>query len=377
MDTTMFWDEEIGSFPHGGRGAAVWVVRRSGPDPAAPIKLLLSWASGQARTSGLAGQPPLGGLLRTMNQQREELVQLEDGVALWLEPLYNLGEVRGGLAIWFDAGEPWRESIFLWGQRLAARLGPVLGQLAPLPGAAGLNLENLQPTLFPAAELDRGPEGPWPDRLPLANLRVGGDGKLPLPRPLNIPGIPSCVGTSLEMRLLGDRLGPIARSGVNVLLHGESGVGKEIVARALHLLSDRQKGPFIGQNCAALPETLFESELFGHRAGAFTGASGDKQGLLAAASGGTFFLDEIGDMPLPLQIKLLRVMQERRVRRIGDLKSRPVDLRFVAASHKDLEREIREGRFRLDLFYRLKVVRLVIPPCATGPRMWPPCWPSS
>ena len=117
----------------------------------------------------------------------------------------------------------------------------------------------------------------------------------------------------------------------------------------------------MGQNCAALPETLFESELFGHRAGSFTGAAGDKKGLLAAAHGGTFFLDEIGDMPLPLQIKLLRVMQERRVRRIGEVQTRPVDIRFVAATHQDLGRQIEDGRFRLDLYYRLKVVNIEIP----------------
>ena len=369
MDSTMFWDEEIASFPHGGRGAAVWVVRREGSEPASPLKVLLSWASGKARGAGLAASPPLGGLLRTMNQQREELVQHEGGVALWLEPLYHRGHVQGGLGIWFDVSEPWRESIFLWGQRLAARLGPLLGQLQPLPGTtAAAQVPAHQPTLFPVARVEPGsPVEAVTSGWPASRVRVGTDGRLPLPRPLIIPGIPRCVGTSLEMRRLGERLGPIARSGVNVLLHGESGVGKEIVARALHLLSERKEGPFIGQNCAALPESLFESELFGHKAGAFTGAGGDKQGLLAAASGGTFFLDEIGDMPLPLQIKLLRVMQEHRVRRIGDLKSRPVDLRFVAASHKDLEREIREGRFRLDLFYRLKVVRLVIPPLRHRP----------
>jgi len=162
-------------------------------------------------------------------------------------------------------------------------------------------------------------------------------------------------------------LGDIARSGVNVLLKGESGTGKEIIARALHHCSGRGTGGFVGQNCAALPESLFESELFGHKAGAFTGASSEKKGLLASANGGTFFLDEIGDMPLALQIKLLRVMQERRVRRIGEVKSRPVDIRFLAASHKDLPAEIESGRFRLDLYYRLKVVCLEIPPLRHRP----------
>ncbi len=116
-----------------------------------------------------------------------------------------------------------------------------------------------------------------------------------------------------------------------------------------------------------MPEALFESELFGHKSGSFTGAQGDKQGLLASANGGTFFLDEIGDMPVSLQIKLLRVMQERKVRRIGDLKGKKVDLRFVSATHKDLPAEIEAGRFRLDLFYRLKVVNLVIPPLRHRP----------
>ncbi len=367
MDTSLFWDEEIASFPHGGQGAAVWVVRREGKDLAAPLRLLLSWASGRARNEGLASQPPLGSFLRVMNHQREELVRREGGAALWLEPLFHEGQVSGCLGIWFDVSEPWREGIFLWGQRLAARLGPLLSQLAPMPLSGPLLPAGHQPSLFPLAQLNMLAEAGASVHAGPGKARVQGAGQLPLPRPVTIDGIPGCVGLSLEMRQLGSRLEAIARSGVNVLLHGESGVGKEIVARAIHLCSERKDGPFIGQNCAALPETLFESELFGHKAGAFTGASGDKQGLLAAASGGTFFLDEIGDMPLALQIKLLRVMQERRVRRIGELTSRKVDLRFVAASHKDLQEEIRHGRFRLDLFYRLKVVSLVIPPLRQRP----------
>lgn len=150
-------------------------------------------------------------------------------------------------------------------------------------------------------------------------------------------------------------------------MRGETGTGKEVIAKALHQCSDRRDGPFVAQNCAALPASLFESELFGHRAGAFTGASGEKMGLLASAHGGTFFLDEIGDMPMELQIKLLRVMQERQVRRIGELKSRKINIRFLAASHKDLSEEISQGRFRLDLYYRLKVVALEIPPLRNRP----------
>ena len=383
MERTTFWDEELRAFPHGGRGAAVWVVRRDGREAAAPLRLLLAWDWGLARRDGLAGRPPLGSLLRAMAEDREELIQRGRDAALWVEPLRQGDAVAGCLAVWMDAPEPWREGIFLWGQRLVPRLLPVLGVLEPQGPVPGETLG--QPTLFPlpppgaarsgaaereaagavAGEARRAPRRPY--RAP-SLLRVDGGGPaVPLPRPVSVPGIPGCVGCSTEMVRLGQKLAGIARSDVNVLLHGESGTGKEIIARALHLSSERASGPFIGQNCAALPESLFESELFGHRAGAFTGAATEKKGLLAAASGGTFFLDEIGDMPLALQIKLLRVMQERQVRRIGELKSIPVDLRFVAATHKDLPGEIGEGRFRLDLYYRLKVVSIVIPPLRHRP----------
>ncbi|MCB1184678.1 sigma 54-interacting transcriptional regulator [bacterium] len=366
-ETDRFWEEEVRGFPHGAGGAAVWVVRREGHDPSAPLAVLFQWATGTARRDGRAERLPLGALLRAMVECREELVQRDDEAALWVEPLLHRGQVGGALAIWFAAGERWRESIFLWGQRLGARLGPVLPQLEPRGHAATLPSPQLM--LFPEPARGNG-EPPAERTLPTARVGASRDPwsrEIPLPRPAPVPGIPGCVGASREMLDLGRRVPDVARSGVNVLLRGESGTGKEVVAAALHAGSERAKGPFVGQNCAALPETLFESELFGHKSGAFTGAASDKKGLLAAAHGGTFFLDEIGDMPLALQIKLLRVMQERRVRRIGELHAKPVDIRFVAATHKDLEDEIRVGRFRLDLFYRLKVVCLQIPPLRHRP----------
>ncbi len=370
MEHRAFWDEELRAFPHGGRGAAVWVVRRGSQEAGAPLQLMKSWDCGNARREGLAERPPLGSLLRAMADDREELIRRGRDTALWVEPLRQRGAVVGCLGIWFDAAEPWREGIFLWGQRLVPRLVPLLGLLEPQGPAPGETLS--QPTLFPLPAVSPRRQAAGPARtVATIGEAAAGQGRdtllVPLPRPATVPGIPGCVGASAEMVGLGLRLGNIARSGVNVLLHGESGTGKEIIARALHVASERQGGPFIAQNCAALPESLFESELFGHRAGAFTGAATEKKGLLAAASGGTFFLDEIGDMPLALQIKLLRVMQERQVRRIGELKSVPVDLRFVAATHKDLDAEIREGRFRLDLYYRLKVVAIVIPPLRHRP----------
>jgi len=153
-----------------------------------------------------------------------------------------------------------------------------------------------------------------------------------------------------------------AQTEFTVLLTGESGTGKELVARRIHRFSCRSEAPFVPVNCCALPSDLIESELFGHRKGAFTGAAGDRQGLFQAAHGGTLFLDEIGDMPLQAQVKLLRVLQQGTVRPVGGTTEIPVDARIVAATNQDVQRAIEQGRFRLDLFYRLNVLHLELPP---------------
>ncbi|MEX2178820.1 MAG: sigma-54 dependent transcriptional regulator [Gemmatimonadaceae bacterium] len=153
----------------------------------------------------------------------------------------------------------------------------------------------------------------------------------------------------------------VAKHPSTVLITGESGSGKELFAQLIHAESPRSAAPFVAINCGAIPEPLLESELFGHARGAFTGAVEQRSGLFEEASGGTLFLDEIGELPAPLQVKLLRALQEGEIRRVGDNTSRPVDVRVVAATSRDLESEVREGRFRADLFYRVNVVRIQLP----------------
>jgi two-component system, NtrC family, response regulator AtoC len=153
-----------------------------------------------------------------------------------------------------------------------------------------------------------------------------------------------------------------APADVTVLIEGESGTGKEVLARAIHRLSSRKDGPIIPVNCAAIPEGLLESELFGHERGAFTGAVRAKPGRFELAREGTIFLDEIGDMPLAMQVKILRALQEREIERVGGTKSIPIDVRVIAATHQNLDTLVAEGKFRADLFYRLQGVRLRLPP---------------
>ena len=175
-------------------------------------------------------------------------------------------------------------------------------------------------------------------------------------------GFEGIVGHSRGMEEVLDRLRVVAPTRSTVLIVGESGTGKELVANALHQRSDRQDGPFIAVNCGAIPGEILESELFGHEKGAFTGAHQRRIGLIESASAGTLFLDEISELSADLQVKLLRVLEERMVTRVGGTIQFPVDFRLVAATNRDLEKWVREGRFRQDLYYRLKVVTLSIPP---------------
>jgi two-component system response regulator AtoC len=172
----------------------------------------------------------------------------------------------------------------------------------------------------------------------------------------------SILAKSREMLEIFRTVTKIADFKTTVLVTGESGTGKELVARAIHARSSRRGAPFVAINCGAIPENLLESELFGHRRGAFTDATSDRRGLFEEASGGTLLLDELGELPLNLQVKLLRVLQEETIRRLGDTKDVKVDTRIIAATHRDLAAEVKAGRFREDLFYRINVLPIHIPP---------------
>nr|WP_298722048.1 sigma-54 dependent transcriptional regulator [uncultured Steroidobacter sp.] len=170
------------------------------------------------------------------------------------------------------------------------------------------------------------------------------------------------LGRSRAMEQLREMIERVARSQAPVHIYGESGTGKELVAHLIHEAGPRREGPFVPVNCGAIPTELMESELFGHRKGSFTGAVADKQGLIQSAEGGTLFLDEIADLPLHMQVKLLRVIQEKTVRPVGESREQPIDVRILSATHKNLAAQVAEGKFREDLFYRVNVIEIRVPP---------------
>jgi two-component system response regulator PilR (NtrC family) len=192
---------------------------------------------------------------------------------------------------------------------------------------------------------------------------------LKLPRPVQarrasigeVPGMPRLLGESAPIMKAREMIGKLARSQAPVYITGESGSGKEVAARMMHLGSARSTEQFVAVNCGASPENLMESEFFGYRRGAFTGADSDKQGFLQAAQKGTLFLDEVGDLPLAMQVKLLRVIQEKKVRRVGDTAEESLDVRIISATHRNLSEQVDAGEFRQDLFYRLNVIELKMP----------------
>lgn len=176
------------------------------------------------------------------------------------------------------------------------------------------------------------------------------------------PPVQGMIGSCPQMMELFRRIRKVAMTNSTVLINGESGTGKELVARAIHSLSSRHDNEMISVNCAAIPENLIESELFGHEKGAFTGATATRTGLVEAANGSTLFLDEIGELPLEAQARLLRVLQENEIRKVGSVQSKKVDVRLVAATHRDLKQLVIDGLFREDLYYRINVMTLLIPP---------------
>jgi two-component system response regulator PilR (NtrC family) len=210
--------------------------------------------------------------------------------------------------------------------------------------AKPIKLDQLRPLVMSALKLPK----------PVHSRRVA-TGEVPT------PGVPRLLGESAPIARAREMIAKLARSQAPVYITGESGSGKEVAARSIHLGSSRADAQFVAVNCGAIPENLMESEFFGYKRGAFTGADSDKIGFMKAAERGTLFLDEVGDLPLAMQVKLLRVIQEKKVRRLGDTVEEPIDVRFISATHRNLSQQVDAGEFRQDLFYRLNVIEMKMP----------------
>lgn len=232
-------------------------------------------------------------------------------------------------------------------------------QDAPAPARAAAPAASAAPSAPQAAAARPAPATPSP-AAPAAPAAPAFEGEDISPQ--GQAALARLVGQSPAMQMAKQRIAKVARSMAPVLVHGESGTGKELVASAVHACSHRASGPFVPVNCGAIPENLLEAEFFGARKGSYTGATQDRAGFFQAAAGGTLFLDEIGDLPLAMQAKLLRAIQERRVRPLGATQEEPVDVRIVSATHKDLAAQVQAGHFRQDLYYRLNVIELIVPP---------------
>jgi len=238
--------------------------------------------------------------------------------------------------------------------------GELSQRIATALRAAGLEVAVADDQRDPAGDVAVWPTNLGPDTLDRVRSALRADDAVR--RQQGPFGLATLIGQSPAMRRIFDTIEQVATTDATVLIRGETGTGKELVARVLHSLSMRRDRPFVAVNCAALPESLIESELFGHERGAFTGAAHRKLGRFERADGGTLFIDEVADMPESVQVKLLRVLQERTLERVGGTELLEVDIRLVAATHIDLEDAIRAGRFREDLFYRLDVVPITLPP---------------
>ncbi len=229
-----------------------------------------------------------------------------------------------------------------------------------------VDLKQLRGAVTAAVQSQRsapGPAGGAPGSAPSGATNANGEPgrRAPSPPPIGVQALNRIVGRAPSIAQIKSRIEKVATSMAPVLILGESGTGKELVARAVHDCSHRHAGPFVAVNCGAIPENLIEAEFFGARKGAYTGATQDREGYFQAARGGTLFLDEIGDLPLAMQAKLLRVIQERRVRSLGGVQEESVDVRLVSATHRDLGALVQAGQFRQDLFYRLNVIELRTP----------------